>query len=153
MACPIRFAINCKFQDVRCHQCKAIGNGDRLLYQPLNTTPKIEEHPVYEPPNLDKSRRGRLANTRGRRLEKKIVEAIGGKHNPSSIGCDGRLIDLGIKIEVKTRLTGSHYPTKSEWDKAKRQGIKLVIVKVGEAEPRVCMSLKTLNELLGYIPK
>jgi hypothetical protein len=152
MACPIRFAINCKYQEVRCHECKALGNGKGLLYKPLNSSPSIEEHPGYELPNTSKSKRGKLANSRGRRLEKKIVEAVGGTHNRASIGYDGLLDRLGIRIEVKTRLIGSNYLTRAEWDKAKRQGNEIGIVKVGNAEPRVCMSLSTLTKILGYIP-
>ena len=98
-----------------------------------------------------KRRRGRASQKVGMMAERDAIARLGGTHNPTSQGYDG-VVD-GLRVEYKVRLSGDGVlPTKGEWEKAKREGNRLVVVenKV-TAECTVTMSLETFERIKGRL--
>ena len=97
-------------------------------------------------------RKGRASQKAGAKAEKDAIAKLGGTHNPTSQGYDG-LVD-GLRVEYKARLLGDgELPTRAEWEKAKREGNRLVVVEnkvTGECT--VTMSMDTFERVRGAAP-
>lgn len=148
--CPTRYFDNCRCNQL-CPSCSVHG-GEILLYTAIED---IGVHPASEPTEpvdpkalARRKKQGKRAQKQGHEAERNIFTRLGGVHNPTSIGYDG--IVMGYRVEYKVRLKkgGPNVPTRAEWDKAREQGNKLVIVEdKTTGEITVTMSIETFEAI------
>jgi hypothetical protein len=166
--CPELFYCNCTNAGLKCNSCLAGTGKEGFLYNPRDSSYPKRSHPyIKAQQSLEREQeierkqdikyiKGKQNRYKGRQTEKQLTTKLSGmKFNPTSIGNDGKVIlkdGTEFPVELKTRLTKFSWPTKKEWDKFKQGSLKFFIVKdANSGEHRVCMDLKTLNELIDII--
>jgi len=169
--CPEEFQENCRYYEIQCHICAAVGKGDRFFYQPLSKDIPLSRnrHPHSQhikASNLAKAaiakraKKASIQSTQGkaaRKMEVKVLRSIGARSTANSGATfndgDGFLVVDGVQynIEHKHRPGGRNClgPTPAEWDKGKAQGVEVYITTSSEHGSVVTMPLDTLKSLLG----
>lgn len=169
--CPLRYKDNCANAEVMCSSCAAANLDETSLkYRPLED---IGPHPYIEHIKRVKAeqrlvarkakkesesfKKARSRTREGRKIENKVISNIPQSIKTFTSGSkfgDGdakiRVGDKDLYIEHKARLNSKNLrgPTKSEWEKAKGQGVEIFITSSKELGSVVTMPIETLNHIL-----
>ena len=130
--CSEKFYLNCKNFQVKCFECKGNLTSKYLHYTPINKD--INNHPA----NIVQKSKAISYSRKGKDKELKLIKSLPLFNSTRGSGCvngDGdayiNISNFGkLQTEIKCRFTNttSFLPTLKEYEEAKTQKIKIILI-------------------------